>query len=690
MAKLLRRSLVSSTLAVIMCFAATQTGAQQAPPPVPVVGAGQAPAAPRPETAALNTAMAISNPEARVAALEKILTDFPNAPATTLNTVDGQILLALVRIPGKVDAVGGVVDRMLGRIPGNAPTDVRLSSTISAVNPLITGKVLLDRAEKLLTDAIAAADLEKFVEARTEAARLLGQPEPARAQLELLFNTTKARGLDALARTYTAKGDSKRAEDTYREAVKIAPGSPAVTPYVAILVAKGDHAGAEAVLQAALKTALTPAAAVTPTMALVNFYNTRNEPAKAEPLLKDAIEALKKASAPPTTLTMPTMALVDVYTKKGDIEAAETLLKDVIKTNPTLAAATVAMAKLEDKKGNTQAALDHYLAAASTGGLRGPDYNAMLALYTKVHGSAAGLEAKLDDIYKVKFPNPVKPEAWKATPARSNRLVLLEMFTGSGCPPCVAADLAFDAVMGRYPAGTAIVSLAYHVHIPQPDPMTTTDSNTRRLYYGVTGVPTFEIDGAMVAGPTGGNLGGGGRDRTQAVYDAYTSRIEKALETAAKADVKVSATGAGDAITVTADVSNLPADAKDLRLHLVLAEKHLSFGGENGIRFHPVVVRAVAGPDAAGLPVAAAGTFKHTFNLAAIREDIPKNLAADIERRRATNATASFNADGRAMIDIDTSQLVVVAYVQAPDKSVLQAAQADVAFAGGKTKGGGR
>jgi thiol-disulfide isomerase/thioredoxin len=261
----------------------------------------------------------------------------------------------------------------------------------------------------------------------------------------------------------------------------------------------------------------------------------------------------------------------------------------------------------------------------------------------------------------------VKPEPYKATPARSNRVVLLEMFTGSGCPPCVAADLALDAAMGRYPADS-IVALAYHQNIPQPDPMVAANNNDRRLFYSVNGVPTFEVDGVMIAGATGGNMGGGGRDRVPVLFDAYKDKIEKALETPATAGLTVKATGAGDIINVTAKVSKLPADAKDVKLHIVLAERELRFMGENGVRFHPVVVRATAGEMGAGLPVTANGTVTYSFNLATIKSEITSTLAAEMVKRHSGEAPGStpreYVAEGRPYTAIDGSNLVVVAFLQ--------------------------
>ena len=64
------------------------------------------------------------------------------------------------------------------------------------------------------------------------------------------------------------------------------------------------------------------------------------------------------------------------------------------------------------------------------------------------------------------FNQKLKGAAWKTKPswyvvAKNDRAVLVELFTGSQCPPCVAADLAFDTLAKTYKPADAIL-LEYH------------------------------------------------------------------------------------------------------------------------------------------------------------------------------------------------------------------------------------
>lgn len=601
MATLPGRSLVPALL--IAGSSLTITGAQT--PPVP-----------RPEQEALSAAVAIKDPAAKLDALEKIRADFPQG---NLGPVDAQMLSTLVNnFSDRADAITVVFDRIIGRIPTDAAPEVRLSQTLTPVGLVIPKRLLLDRSEKLVADALAGMDLEKYVQGQHDLAERANRSEPPRMQLEIGFNSARARALEQLARIQMAQ-----AEENLRASVKLSPAFGTAQPALAdMYLAKGDAAGAEAVYKDAIKTSTTPALA-------------------------------SRAS----------MALADFYLKRGDVASAEAQIKDTLKTNPMYSAALLALARIEDKRGDSTHALEHYLTAASGGALPSADSTAAHVLYRKAHGSEAGFEDELDKIYREKFPNPVKAQPYTpaAAPRAGNRIVLLEMFTGSGCGPCVSADLAMDAVMERYPSDV-IVPVAYHANIPLPDPMVVPGGDGRREYYKVRGVPTFNIDGAL------GQLGGGARANTPGTYGNYIAKIDKELAIPPAAAIALSAIGESELVSVTASVSKLASKSKDLRLHLLLVERELHYMGENGVRFHPMVVRAMAGDRGAGIPIKGNGTTKYAFDLTAIRADITTTLTAELEKRRASEATGSarrdYAADGHPYTSIDLAALSVVAFVQ--------------------------
>lgn len=428
-----------------------------------------------------------------------------------------------------------------------------------------------------------------------------------------------------------------------------------------LAAARGDMVKAEAEYRAGASE--SPAAV----SALVGLFLDRGQQDKAEQFLLEVVKSTPVNVAALTSLT-------NLY--RADPVRSEAILRDAVGRDPMLPAALISLAKLEHARGDEASALDRYLTAAAMQFMRGPDAEALTALYTKRHGSLDTMEAEINKRY-LTLPKALKATPYSPTPARTNRVVLVEMFTGSACPPCVAADLAFDAVMDRYDRAT-VIPISYHQHIPGPDPMVTPETAARRDYYSINGVPTMHIGGALAANEAGTNLGGGGRSRAPAVYDEYVKLIDRALETPSDAALSVTGAIAGDAVTVTTNVTALPANASGLTLHVILAEKTLLFGGENGIRGHHMVVRGMAGANGQGQPLSATGNTTHTFNLATIRQSITRSLAQDIARRRAGGGSQTFAAEDRAMTTIDPSQLVAIAFVQAGNKRVIQSTIAPV------------
>jgi thiol-disulfide isomerase/thioredoxin len=112
-----------------------------------------------------------------------------------------------------------------------------------------------------------------------------------------------------------------------------------------------------------------------------------------------------------------------------------------------------------------------------------------------------------DEEYKKSLP-PFHPEPFARPESGSARVALIEMFTGSECPPCVAADLAFDSLI-ESTKPTEVVALQYHLHIPGPDPMTNAASEERAKYYGVGSTPSPYFNGKAEEKVRGGGAGPG-------------------------------------------------------------------------------------------------------------------------------------------------------------------------------------
>src|SRR5207237_10861554 len=81
-----------------------------------------------------------------------------------------------------------------------------------------------------------------------------------------------------------------------------------------------------------------------------------------------------------------------------------------------------------------------------------------------------------------KIDYSVRTQTYPGRPAKNNRVVVFELFTGAECPPCVAADIGFDTLLKTF-KNTEVIQLQYHVHIPGLDPLANTGTLKRCEYY---------------------------------------------------------------------------------------------------------------------------------------------------------------------------------------------------------------
>jgi thiol-disulfide isomerase/thioredoxin len=234
------------------------------------------------------------------------------------------------------------------------------------------------------------------------------------------------------------------------------------------------------------------------------------------------------------------------------------------------------LAGILENTGKVAEAADAYLSAAIE------DYSDAAekarTLYIKLHGTADGFEAARAAKLKAL---PFEPEPFKAPAGWKGKAVLAELFTGSECPPCVGADIAFDALIETFPAKYLAV-LVYHLPIPRPDPMMNPATQARQKAYGVSSTPTVVIDGSHKS------LGGGGRGAAEGKFAQYRGVIEPLLSAAPAVSLKVRATLAADTVKVVYDFNTAVPDAEIL---LVLVQGVQDHEGSNGVALHKMVVR---------------------------------------------------------------------------------------------------
>jgi hypothetical protein len=380
-------------------------------------------------------------------------------------------------------------------------------------------------------------------------------------------------------------------------------------------------------------------------------------PAIALELAERANESLPQdASVARRQFVRTALAVAMIRTDKA--EEAKKLLDELLKGQADDGELRYYSALASEKLGDLDGAMDlltpiwpHPLAARE-----------LERLWKAKHNSLDGFEARLDEVYAERFPPlAVEPHAGRADPA-TNQAALVELFTGTSCPPCVAADVAFDA-LGRTFKRSDVVMLQYHLHVPGPDPLTNADNEARSEFYRVPGTPMLLINGKEAA------PGGGPRQGGKAKYDEFRAVVEKELERKSTAKIVLAASRDGDSITIDAKVTDAPDPSDKLRLRLVLVEETVRFMGLNGVRMHHSVVRALPG-GASGVPVTEQTlTHQEVVDLAKLKEKLAGSLG-ELEKQFGFEFPAK---------PLDLDRLGVAAILQNDStRAVIQAAFVEI------------
>jgi len=353
-----------------------------------------------------------------------------------------------------------------------------------------------------------------------------------------------------------------------------------------------------------------------------------------------------------------------IYLKQGKTKQAKTYLKLALTNDPELSSSMIGLGTIAESTGDHKTAVEYFTSAAVKTPLKKTDRQLMETAYRAMHqDSLTGLEDLLDSKYR-KLNAGLHFDHYQTSTKRTSRTALAELFTGSGCGPCVAADLGFDGLLERYKRQDLVV-LIYHLHIPLPDPMTNPATVDRGKYYGVPGTPTPVVDGFRMPSA------GGSRDMTKGFYDRVNPKIESELESPAQAQIAVTGAVAGDIVKASVVVDQIKAPSPDLKLQIALTEDEVRYTGENGVRFHPMVVRSLGGKEANGFALSGSGptTIEWAFDLKAMSDQLKKYLDGYEQQ--------GHRGDPFTFLDkkyqIDPNNLSLVAFVQdMKTKQVLQ------------------
>jgi hypothetical protein len=288
--------------------------------------------------------------------------------------------------------------------------------------------------------------------------------------------------------------------------------------------------------------------------------------------------------------------------------AAEADLKTVLENQPYHPELLYALADYAAQHQRVDEAIRDYkllvalpgmesIAVGSRLGTPEPDqmpHAALQRLWKEKHGSLDGLEAALAETYeqetaaildgiRQKAPKLPKDEA-------GNKLILMELFTGTACGPCVTADLVLHALTQELPAQTVLVS--YHQHIPGADPLASGDAEGRAKYYNVEGTPSLFINGQQMPQigypflPT----------FVEQCYRQLLAPADFFLKQSTDVQIEASAHAADRKLNVNVAAHNVPEEMiKNVRLRIALVEDEIDFLAPNGLRHHRMVVRTMLG-----------------------------------------------------------------------------------------------
>lgn len=414
---------------------------------------------------------------------------------------------------------------------------------------------------------------------------------------------------------------------------------PASDEYIKALRTTGEDAAAA--YKKILKEHATDPVALKSAIKLLGLVASKADESELKTISNAALKVAKSYGPEVELLAYTDLASALVSAKKGDglaLEFAEKASKMLDASSPTA-----------EKQGVLNVLAEAYRNAKQD------------AKAKAVEAEVAKLEKVLDDEF-AKSNIPFTPKKYDG---KAKRTVVVELFTGAECPPCVAADVAFDALLETY-AAKDVTLIQYHLHIPGPDALTNQDAVDRSLYYmgGQRYTPYFAINGEK------GPPVGGARTNAEDGYVELTRVINAELQKPGGGDLELQAKRDGDKITVSAKVSELDKTGKSVRLRLALVEEVVRYPGGNGQRLHHHVFRGFIGGEPGIALENKSGEFSKSIEL----KDLRKSLTSYLE-----DYASKREPFPRSVRPLDLTNLRIIGILQDNEsKQILNAAQVNV------------
>jgi len=303
-------------------------------------------------------------------------------------------------------------------------------------------------------------------------------------------------------------------------------------------------------------------------------------------------------------IALASRTLLDSQDAKQRAEALETLNQQTANAGPNHPWLTYVRAEAARRDGRLDRAVELYARMVALPALaddvarelksrwrKPPDLRKRLEdLWVEKTGGKGNLDTFLAATYKTALRElRIAVHAPKPT-SGPGHTALCEVFTSCDDRNFVGVDVASQLLQQAYRPEDLIV-LRYHLDVPRPNPLVCNDSRARAFDYRIARPPAVVVNGRRLPLATRRRFG---MTAVPGLTDFLRDFIDRQfVEKPPPATVAVSAKHQENRLEILMTVNGPEKPNEDLRLRVVLAEDHIDYTGENGIRRHEMVVRSL-------------------------------------------------------------------------------------------------